>query len=50
MIEKDIIPVLGNMFLIDITRKHCIDLLDNIVNRGAKIVALEVKKNTRANF
>ena len=47
---KDVIPAWGKIRIKDITRKNVYDLLENIVDRGAKNQANQVFKIVRAMF
>ncbi|MBA1445999.1 MAG: tyrosine-type recombinase/integrase [Chromatiales bacterium] len=38
-INKDIMPILGNVALVDIRRAMLVDILDSIVERGARVMA-----------
>lgn len=49
-LTKDVIPAWGKIRIKDITRKHVYDLLEKIVDRGAKNQANQVFKIVRAMF
>ncbi len=38
-IEKDILPVLGEVALVDVKRAMLVDVLDGVVERGARVMA-----------
>jgi integrase len=38
-IQKDVLPVLGDVALVDVTRAMLVDVLDEVVERGARVMA-----------
>ncbi|RKR45967.1 site-specific integrase [Paraburkholderia sp. BL17N1] len=42
MVEKDILPVIGSMLVKDITKKHVSQVINRVVDRGARVKANRV--------
>ena len=40
-IQKDVLPVLGNVALVDVKRAMLVDILDGVVERGARVMAID---------
>jgi len=49
-INKDILPTLGDVALVDIKRAMLIDILDNVVERGARVMANHLFGDLRQFF
>lgn len=49
-IEKDILPVLGEVALVDVKRAMLVDVLDKVVDRGARVMANHLFGDLRQFF
>lgn len=49
-IEKDILPVLGEVALVDVKRAMLVDVLDSVVERGARVMANHLFGDLRQFF
>lgn len=49
-IEKDILPVLGDVALVDVKRAMLVDVLDKVVERGARVMANHLFGDLRQFF
>ena len=49
-INKDVIPVLGDVALVDVKRAMLVDLLDGVVERGARVMANHLFGDLRQFF
>lgn len=49
-LTKDVIPKLGNVALVDIKRSMLIDILDDVVNRGANVMANHLLSDLKQFF
>jgi len=49
-IEKDILPVLGEVALVDVKRAMVVDVLDKVVERGARVMANHLFSDLRQFF
>ncbi len=49
-IEKDVLPVIGDMFADQVTRRHVMEVLDNVKDRGVKRYANQLLQYLRQMF
>ncbi|MCB1850766.1 MAG: tyrosine-type recombinase/integrase [Gammaproteobacteria bacterium] len=49
-IQKDVIPVLGKVALVDVKRAMLVDILDSVVERGARVMANHLFGDLRQFF
>jgi len=49
-IQKDVIPVLGKVALVDVKRAMLVDILDGVVERGARVMASHLFGDLRQFF
>ncbi len=49
-IEKDIFPILGDVALVDVKRAMVVDVLDKVVERGARVMANHLFSDLRQFF
>nr|VFK57401.1 MAG: Integrase [Candidatus Kentron sp. TC] len=50
MLNKDVLPILGDVALVDVKRAMLVDILDGVVERGARIVANRLFADLRQFF
>ena len=49
-LNKDIIPIIGGVSLVDVKRAMLVDILDNVVDRGARVMANHLFGNLKQFF